>query len=287
MAEIAAGNADNRASGSSFYAAMRILPRARREAIFEIYGFCRAVDDVADAHGPREPRLAALAQWRADVHALYAGEPPARLRGLVEPVRCYDLGREDFLAIIAGMEMDVTADIRAPDFSTLDLYCDRVASAVGRLCVNVFGMEAEAGTALAHQLGRALQLTNILRDLDEDCAYGRLYLPREALIAAGIASDDPKTVLASPALDRAVRPIVAEARTRPETAAANSTAPRWERSILACGEDRVGVTMLRLKPLIVSPSPHPSPLRGEGVACYRSYTEDLDRGCRGGSNARL
>ena len=212
MAEIAAGNADNRASGSSFYAAMRILPRARREAIFEIYGFCRAVDDVADAHGPREPRLAALAQWRADVHALYAGEPPARLRGLVEPVRCYDLGREDFLAIIAGMEMDVTADIRAPDFSTLDLYCDRVASAVGRLCVNVFGMEAEAGTALAHQLGRALQLTNILRDLDEDAARGRLYLPREALEAASIRIDDPALVLMHPALGAACAPVIERAK---------------------------------------------------------------------------
>ncbi len=212
MAEIAANGAATRPSGSSFYAAMRILPRARREAIFEIYGFCRAVDDVADAHGPREPRLAALAQWRADVHALYAGEPPARLRGLVEPVRCYDLGREDFLAIIAGMEMDVTADIRAPDFSTLDLYCDRVASAVGRLCVNVFGMEAEAGTALAHQLGRALQLTNILRDLDEDAARGRLYLPREALEAAGIRIDDPALVLMHPALGAACAPVIERAK---------------------------------------------------------------------------
>jgi len=212
MAEIAANGAATRPSGSSFYAAMRILPRARREAIFEIYGFCRAVDDVADAHGPREPRLAALAQWRADVHALYAGEPPARLRGLVEPVRCYDLSREDFLAIIAGMEMDVTADIRAPDFSTLDLYCDRVASAVGRLCVNVFGMEAEAGTALAHQLGRALQLTNILRDLDEDAARGRLYLPREALEAAGIRIDDPALVLMHPALGAACAPVIERAK---------------------------------------------------------------------------
>ena len=212
MAEIAANGAATRASGSSFYAAMRILPRARREAIFEIYGFCRAVDDVADAHGPREPRLAALAQWRADVHALYAGEPPARLRDLVEPVRCYDLSREDFLAIIAGMEMDVTTDIRAPDFSTLDLYCDRVASAVGRLCVNVFGMEAEAGTALAHQLGRALQLTNILRDLDEDAARGRLYLPREALEAAGIRIDDPALVLMHPALGAACAPVIERAK---------------------------------------------------------------------------
>ena len=89
------------------------------------------------------------------------------------------------------------ADIRAPDRATLDLYCDRVACAVGRLSVRVFGMEREAGLALAHHLGRALQLTNILRDLDEDAAIGRLYLPREALHEAGITATDPAAVLAA------------------------------------------------------------------------------------------
>ena len=210
MAEIAEDAAVG-ASGSSFYAAMRILPRARREAIFAIYAFCRAVDDVADARGPRDPRLAELARWRADVNALYAGAPPAPLRGLAKPIRRYDLRREDFLEIIAGMEMDVAGDIRAPDSSTLDLYCDRVASAVGRLCVKVFGMEAEPGTALAHHLGRALQLTNVLRDLDEDAERGRLYLPREALESAGIGIDDPALVLMHPALGAACAPIVERA----------------------------------------------------------------------------
>ena len=89
------------------------------------------------------------------------------------------------------MEMDVGEPIRAPDWATLDLYCDRVASAVGRLSVRVFGIPGEAGLALAHHLGRALQLTNILRDLDEDAGVGRLYLPREALRAAGISATDP------------------------------------------------------------------------------------------------
>ena len=113
--------------------------------------------------------------------------------------RCkrFGLRREDFLAVIDGMEMDVVGDIRAPDDATLDLYCDRVASAVGRLSVRVFGMEERDGIALAHHLGRALQLTNILRDLDEDAAFGRLYLPREALREAGIAATDPPAVLAT------------------------------------------------------------------------------------------
>jgi len=191
---------------------MRILPRERRDAIFEIYSFCRAVDDVADDGGPRDQRLKQLAEWRADVDALYAGTPPARLRGLAGPVRTFALKREDFLAIIDGMEMDVVSDIRAPDFATLDLYCDCVASAVGRLCVRVFGMEKTAGVALAFHLGRALQLTNILRDLDEDAAIGRLYLPREALRDAGITATDPAAALASPRLGEACATVVERAQ---------------------------------------------------------------------------
>ncbi len=201
-----------RASGSSFYRGMRILPRAEREAMFEIYSFCRAVDDIADDPGPRAPRRGQLQAWRADIDAIYAGKPPPRLAGLAQAVRQFNLGREDFLAVIDGMEMDVDADIRAPDRATLDLYCDRVAGAVGRLSVRVFGMQAEAGLALAHHLGRALQLTNILRDLDEDAGMGRLYLPREALRDAGIAGTDPATVLASPMLGAACDVVVNMAR---------------------------------------------------------------------------
>src|SRR5262245_60468112 len=176
------------ASGSSFYAAMRILPAAQREAMFRIYSFCRKVDDIADSDGPRPERLAALQQWREDIDALYRGDPPAHLRDYVASVKKFDLQREDFIAIIDGMEMDVPQDIRAPEMATLDLYCDRVASAVGRLSVNVFGMPRDDGVLLAHHLGRALQLTNILRDIDEDAALGRLYLPREGLLHAGITS---------------------------------------------------------------------------------------------------
>ncbi len=204
--------AAKRASGSSFYNGMRILPRAEREAMFEIYSFCRAVDDIADDLGPREPRQAALDQWRSDIAAIYAGTPPAHLPGLAQAVRAFNLDQGDFLAVIAGMEMDVVADIRAPDRATLDLYVDRVACAVGRLSVRVFGMEREAGLALAHHLGRALQLTNILRDLDEDASLGRLYLPREALRDAGIIATDPATVLANPMLGEVCNVLVALAQ---------------------------------------------------------------------------
>jgi squalene synthase HpnD len=200
------------ASGSSFYAAMRILPQAQREAMFQIYSFCRQVDDIADSDGPRPERLAALQRWRDDIEALYRGHPPARLSDYASSVQNFGLQREDFLAIVDGMEMDVPQDIRAPDLATLDLYCDRVASAVGRLSVRVFGLPQDDGIDLAHHLGRALQLTNILRDIDEDAAIGRLYLPREGLLHAGITSTDPLTVISDPALPKVCAPLVARAR---------------------------------------------------------------------------
>ncbi|MEA2904127.1 MAG: presqualene diphosphate synthase [Alphaproteobacteria bacterium] len=201
-----------RASGSSFYHAMRILPQAQRDAMYEIYGFCRRVDDIADSSGPRPERLAQLAQWRAEINALYDGKVGALVTGLAEPVRTFDLAREDFLTVIDGMEMDTLADIRAPSLDMLDLYCDRVASAVGRLSVRVFGMERADGKLLSHHLGRALQLTNILRDLDEDAGVGRLYLPREALTAAGIDTTDPLTAVGSRALGQACAPLIERAR---------------------------------------------------------------------------
>jgi len=218
--ESAAANADygTSASGSSFYAAMRILPRAQRDAMFQIYSFCRQVDDIADSDGPRPERLAALQQWRNDVDALYQGRPPERLKDYVSSVRTFGLRREDFLAIIDGMEMDVPQDIRAPDMATLDLYCDRVASAVGRLSVRVFGLPESDGILLAHHLGRALQLTNILRDIDEDAGIGRLYLPREGLLHAGITSDDPVKVCSERTLPKVCLPLIERAKSHFEQA---------------------------------------------------------------------
>ncbi|AWN42250.1 presqualene diphosphate synthase HpnD [Methylobacterium durans] len=199
------------AAGSSFYTAMRLLPKERREAMYAVYAFCRAVDDVADDGGPAEIRAAELDHWRADIDALYAGKPPGRVRDLIVPVARYDLRREDFHAVIDGMAMDAFEDIVAPDEATLDLYCDRVASAVGRLSVRIFGMPEQDGIRLAWHQGRALQLTNILRDIDEDSERGRLYLPREKLARIGLKAPTPRSAIQHPRIGEVCAALAAEA----------------------------------------------------------------------------
>jgi presqualene diphosphate synthase len=198
---------------SSFYTAMRILPEKQREGMFAVYGFCREVDDIADDRGPATAaeRLAKLDHWRADITAMFAGQAPPHLADLADVTRNFHLKHEDFDAVIDGMAMDAEQDIHAPDWATLDRYCDRVASAVGRLSVCIFGLTDERGVALAHHLGRALQLTNILRDIDEDASIGRLYLPREALTAAGVMTDEPLTATADPKLAGACVEVAARA----------------------------------------------------------------------------
>ena len=200
-----------KASGSSFYLAMRLMPAEERDAMFAIYAFCRKVDDIADdGVGTRAERHEKLEQWRADLAGLYAGAMPPMVRFLAPAVAQYGLRQEDFLTILDGMEMDVAEDIVAPSLEMLDLYCERVASAVGRLSIKVFGMEEGPGFDLAHHLGRALQLTNILRDIDEDAAIGRLYLPREYLVEMDCCKSlDPRAIVARPEIDGVCRRVAA------------------------------------------------------------------------------
>jgi len=197
------------AAGTSFYWAMRLLPKQRRDGMYAVYAFCREVDDIAD-DWPAAERAAGLAAWRDEIEAIYAGQPHRLIaRALVGPVERFRLRKSDFHDIVAGMEMDAREDIRAPDLATLDLYCARVAGAVGHLSVHVFGDPSEAAHRVADSLGRALQLTNILRDLAEDADRGRLYLPREILDRHGIRSTDPASVLRHPALPAACREVAA------------------------------------------------------------------------------
>ena len=199
---------------SSFYMAMRILPKDRREAMFSIYRFCRSVDDVADepVYLSAAQRMDQLGHWRSAIEAMFAGEAPPHLADLAAATRRYDLRRDDFEAVIDGVAMDAERNICAPDWPTLDLYCDRVASAVGRLSVRIFGLRSPSGEALAFHLGRALQLTNILRDIDEDAAIGRLYLPREELVAASVPTDNPLDATMNPRVAIACMEVARRAR---------------------------------------------------------------------------
>jgi len=185
-----------RSAGTSFYRGMAILPPDRRHAMYAIYAFCRIVDDIADEPGPFEAKAPLLEAWRARVARLYDGQAEDEVtRVLLLAIGAFDLRRADFLAVIDGMAMDAETAIVAPDLATLDLYCDRVASAVGRLSVRAFGDASATADIVAHHLGRALQLTNILRDVHEDVGRDRLYLPREYLAAAAVPAE-PRAALA-------------------------------------------------------------------------------------------
>ena len=157
--------------------------------------------------------MPALNAWRADIDNLFRGAPAGRAAFLAEATKRYGLRRQDFHAVIDGMEMDVGAGIVAPDWKTLDLYCDRVASAVGRLSTPVFGIDSASGENLSYHLGRALQLTNILRDLDEDAAIGRLYTPSEELDKAGLNPEARSlaALLDDPRIDQVARAVAIRA----------------------------------------------------------------------------
>ncbi len=191
-----------RSAGTSFYRGMHVLPPDRRHAMYAIYAFCRLVDDVADEPGEFSTKVPQLAAWRERVADLYRGKSDGPVtRILVAAAERFKLREDDFIAFIDWMQMDCETIIVAPDLATLDLYCDRVAAAVGRLSVRAFGDASPAADRVAYSLGRALQLTNILRDLQEDADRGRLYLPREWLDEAGVPHD-PLAALGSPGLPR-------------------------------------------------------------------------------------
>ena len=208
-------------SGSSFTAGMRVLPRARREAIHALYAFCRIVDDIADGDLRVPDKRAALDAWEEEIERLFAGRPGTALgRALLAPVDRYALPREEFAYVIEGMRMDVDGPVVAPDRERLAAYVRRVAGAVGMLSMRIFGAWRGAPSQrFALALAEALQLVNILRDVEEDAALGRLYLPADALAAGGVPAD-PSRVAGHPGLTQARALTGAWARTRFEEARA-------------------------------------------------------------------
>ena len=215
-AAVAEARAVVRASGTSFRWGMRILPPDRRRAMYAVYAFCRIIDDIADEPGDLALRQERLDAWRGEIARLYDGgtlhEPIAR--ALLPAVQRYRLPRAEFEALIDGMETDLQGRNVAPSMTELELYCRRVAGAVGLLSMRCFGAHQPEADDAAIALGEAMQLTNILRDLGEDAADGRLYLPRDLLERHGIAARDPDAVIDDPRVAAVCRDLAARARRR-------------------------------------------------------------------------
>lgn len=177
-------------SNSSFYYSFLFLPAAQRHAIMALYAFCREVDDVVDECSDPQVAAAKLDWWETETGHLFAGNPQHPVtRALQEPVARYRLPQEQFLEIIDGMRMDLE-QTRYASFKDLRLYCYRVASVVGQMAALVFGHTHHRTLKYAHDLGMALQLTNILRDVGEDLQRGRIYIPQDELQQFGVTEDD-------------------------------------------------------------------------------------------------
>lgn len=194
-----------KASSSSFYLAMRLLPKHKKDAMFAVYAFCRQIDDIADEPAPIEVKKQRLNDWAIAINDIYAGKEPA-----YNPVALYlkdvckefSLPKEEFLELIRGMEMDTHDGLNPPSLDMLRLYCRRVAGAVGVLSIHIFGAVDDKSQRFAIALGEALQLTNILRDTKEDFDMGRIYLPKELLLSSGIGDILPTEMLSHPAIGK-------------------------------------------------------------------------------------
>ncbi|MGH8639012.1 MAG: phytoene/squalene synthase family protein [Burkholderiales bacterium] len=184
------------ARDTNFYYSFLVLPAAKRRAIIAVWDFCRAVDDAVDeAEGEGSAKDAfarrEIARWRRELAAVFGGGTPETRQGLalVPYVERFGLPRPPFEALIEGVEMDLSGR-RYETFPDLYEYCIRVASAVGLICLNIFGCRDPRSRQYATDLGVALQLTNILRDVPVDLANGRVYLPQEDLRAHGCTEHD-------------------------------------------------------------------------------------------------
>jgi phytoene synthase len=183
-----AAERQTRQSGTNFYYAFRILPPPKRHAIYALYSFCRAVDDCVDEEGGEGE--AGLRRWTDEVERCYVGCPATELGGeLTAALADFPIPRACLIDIIEGCRMDLTPR-RYPTFADLRLYCERVASAVGLASIEIFGYTQPITRQYAVDLGLALQLTNILRDVAVDAAKGRLYLPLEDLARFGVSEQE-------------------------------------------------------------------------------------------------
>lgn len=176
-------------SRSSFTLGMKTMNKSRREAIYAVYAFARVVDDIADEEGILNEKRTLLEAWRGEIDHLYNGTPQSLIgKALLGPVQLFSLPKQEFIFLIEGMETDVNGPVIAPSMEELLSYTRRVAGTVGMLSIRIFGVsDKEPRDRFALNLADALQLTNILRDVEEDAEIGRLYLPGPLLREHGIS----------------------------------------------------------------------------------------------------
>lgn len=230
------------ARDTNFYYSFLVLPADKRRAIVAVWDFCRAVDDAVDKAGNADDASREVARWRRELAAAFDGGTPETQQGraLAPLVKAFNLPRGAFEALIEGVEMDLTTR-RYETFAELREYCLRVASAVGLVCLEIFGYDDPKSRQYATDLGIALQLTNILRDVPEDLAQGRVYIPQEDLRRHGCTEDDLRREaessgggLQSPAV-KALLGQQAE-RAREYYARADAGLPRGDRRRLVAAE---------------------------------------------------
>jgi len=185
-------------SGSSFFWSMRLLPRAKREAMYTIYAFCRHIDDIVDGDLPVKEKQELINAWREEIDNIYDKKVPATEIGRKIYKNCmrFKLPKEEFLKLIDSISMDLPKPLQAPKLEDFLKYCRGVAGVPGNLSLRIFGCNDEnLIEELATSLGNALQITNILRDVKEDAQANRLYIPKEYLKKAAITSKKPNEVL--------------------------------------------------------------------------------------------
>ena len=201
-------------SGSSFYWGMNILNKREKRAMFSIYSFCRIVDDIADSDLAKSKKLKKLEEWKKTIEALFdkKKEDDFLSRELLVSIKNFNLHKKDFISIIDGMRMDCNKAIIYPTKKKLELYCDKVAGAVGCLSMNIFGIDNVIGRKYAHALGRAFQLTNILRDLKEDSIRNRCYIPKEFIFKLNLQNTDQKNLINSPKIKLLCNELLKEAK---------------------------------------------------------------------------
>ncbi len=201
-----------RREAGNFYHAFRVLPRPQRRAMCALYAYMRVTDDLADGPGEPEAKRLALKQWRHDLHDALAGHPRHMLHpALQNTVTRFGVPSVYLEDVMDGVEMDLTP-VRFAHFDDLYRYCYRVASAVGLACIHIWGFRDSSAKLYAEQAGIAFQLTNILRDLPEDLARGRVYLPADDLERFGCDADRLRRGPADPDVRALLRFEAARAR---------------------------------------------------------------------------